>query len=276
MLSESLMVPVPRRGRAVNKRKRKTVTAIIRTPHAPTIATSRIARLTMKNTFWTVENVYWVSQVLSFVLLAGTVVLGGIALFTGKLLNDRQSEAMLALSTKLADAREKQAGAELRLEAVRKHLAPRQLFGTKFGEVLQNKPRASAEILYQPDSPAALNFASEIYIELTQAKWDVSLPGAIMPYSSTKKLSDRSIETLLAIPPTLRVGGNTQSDVTIVVNNPSQLELIDDGLSDGPEMAFAPIQALQKAFSVAGINVGVGTDDGLPAEKVRIVVGPKM
>jgi hypothetical protein len=48
----------------------------------------------MKIMSLTVETVYWVSQVLSFVLLAGTVVLGGIALFTGKVLNDRQSVAL--------------------------------------------------------------------------------------------------------------------------------------------------------------------------------------
>jgi len=61
----------------------------------------------MKIVSLTVENVYWVSQVLSFVLLAGTVVLGGVALFAGKMLNDRQAEEILKLSTKLEEQRQK-------------------------------------------------------------------------------------------------------------------------------------------------------------------------
>ena len=48
----------------------------------------------MKILSLTVENVYWLSQLISIVLLGGTVVCGGVVLFTGKISNDRTQKEL--------------------------------------------------------------------------------------------------------------------------------------------------------------------------------------
>lgn len=123
-----------------------------------------------------VESLYWISQVLSFVLLAGTVVLGGVALFTGKILNDRQSKDLLSLSTKLEEQREKTAKAEESLEQFKRRTTlPRHITDESLS-ILRRGPKGKVQILYLDNNQEAYLLATRIRIAFEMTGWAFDMP----------------------------------------------------------------------------------------------------
>lgn len=122
----------------------------------------------MKILSFTVEDVYWVSQVLSILLLAGTVLLGGVALFTGKVLNDRQA-------MQLEEQRQRATEAQLSLLALQRFVRePRTVNPIKSKALLENRPKGSVEIKYLHGIETE-RLAHELQQTLEANGWKVSI-----------------------------------------------------------------------------------------------------
>jgi len=171
------------------------------------------------------------------------------------------------LEKEAAEARRRQAEAELRLEEIRKRQEPRWLPWDKFVGELKGKPTGAAEILYQPNDAEAYNLATEIQMALSFVGWQVSSPRPISSTDVRTVLRGAPESLIQAIPPTQRVGGQPFG-VSIVANDLSTLGPPD------PETPGA-LNALAKAFRATLKPIGVTRDEGLPDNVFRIVVAAK-
>jgi hypothetical protein len=116
------------------------------------------------NIFSPLDNLYWLLQTVSLVLVGLTVVVGGLAIIAGKAANRRQATIILELQksasdakaaqqrveTDLSNAKTRQAEAESKLEEVRKRQNRRIANWTKFTEALKGKPRCDIEMREWP------------------------------------------------------------------------------------------------------------------------------
>ena len=129
----------------------------------------------------TVENVYWFSQVSSLILLGGTVILGGVALFTGKVINDRaarQLEEVRSSNIAAQSALEKERTTRLELE---KSLAPREAafvsaLGKSNADMLKPFAGMQAIISFVSDAEAS-RAASFLEPPLRMTGWQVVTNG---------------------------------------------------------------------------------------------------
>jgi hypothetical protein len=128
--------------------------------------------VTMNIAFFTWENVYWLSQLL-------LVAFAGLALISGRIVNNRQAAQLLTLQTELATAQGKQAEAEKSLLELRQKLAPRLLKGESQDAVVKaTEPFAPQQfdILWYSDDPESHNLANDIYAAFQRAKWVLDRP----------------------------------------------------------------------------------------------------
>jgi len=88
------------------------------------------------------ENVYWLSQLL-------LVAFAGLALVSGRIVNNRQAAQSLTLQTELATARRKQAEAEKSLLELQQPVRePRTIDEQRAHEILDWGEKGSVEIFF--------------------------------------------------------------------------------------------------------------------------------
>jgi hypothetical protein len=130
------------------------------------------------------ETLYWVSQLL-------LVVLAGIALISGAVVNKRQSKQLLTLETNLEEQREKTAKAETSLLELRKQtLEPRRISDEarkKAEAILRTFAKGKAVVSFtESNSLEPRLFASELVELLQSCGWtaELSLAWIRMPMLS--------------------------------------------------------------------------------------------
>ncbi len=197
---------------------------------------------------------YWGLQTVSLVLVALTVVIGGLAILAGRRANKLQEEKILALQTSLSEAREKQAEAEAHLETVRKKQSPRGLVfdSDLFVSALAGKPAGTVEILFKPDDEDAHSLAYAIYSSLRRARWPAGLPPKRIPSGSEPA-------RLLLDMFTWRVG------VAVISNKDPKATTEKDSASD----------ALCVALEQAGVKTKLWQEVSLADDEFEIIVGSK-
>jgi len=136
---------------------------------------TRKRTLKMNILSWTVNDWYWACQVISLVLLAGTVILGAGALLAGRVLNNRQAAQILGLQTGLTVAKTKQREAERTLLEIQERFAPRRITDEQLktlADALSNARKRKIIVGVSPVDPEAFAFASRIDGALRVAGYD--------------------------------------------------------------------------------------------------------
>jgi hypothetical protein len=133
-----------------------------------TTATMNIALLT-----W--ENVYWLSQLL-------LVAFAGLALVSGRIVNNRQAAQSLTLQTELATARRKQAEAERSLLELQQLVRePRTIDEQRAHEILDWGEKASVEIFFSMIGDEPSKFAEKLGQTLDSHGWRILSAQPVIP-----------------------------------------------------------------------------------------------
>lgn len=175
-------------------------------------------------------------------VLAGLTFMVGIgALVTAHTLGNRQAEKIARLEKETAEAKQKQAEAELQLDYLRRNAGPRRVLGDKFLAALNGKDKGTVEIMYREGDSETEIFALEISSTLERADWKVS---AVKPTSE----GIRDDEGIIIYASKIE---------SIPLNNPSAFRGLADAL----------------ATTVGRFSARV--DETLPANHFRIMIGTK-
>jgi F0F1-type ATP synthase epsilon subunit len=209
----------------------------------------------------------------------GIAVLAG--LFTGYVghriaeIAQRESDVKIAQANaqgeeakKLAaQSNEKAVAAELRLEELRRQVAPRQLDRAVFLDVLRDQPSTRIEILYLRDDPECFNLAQQFWAALKDAHWDVAPPEPVL------EPQHRSFEG-----PIVTFVNGQPSGVTVVANSATQGEA-DARLHQarGEEWEHTPFTVLSYAVlkTLGRSGSAVGGIYAPPQGILRLVVAPR-
>jgi hypothetical protein len=116
----------------------------------------------------------------------------------------------------IAAANARTAEAELKLEQLRRQVAPRQLNREAFFKAIEGQPKARVEIMYLRDDPECFDVAQQIWRLLEDARWDVTPPVPI-PSSGEQDALQRG-------PTSMSISGEP-SGITIAVHSFSQAEV---------------------------------------------------
>jgi hypothetical protein len=189
-----------------------------------------------------------IAGVLTFAVLFGTVV-------TGRRVNKRQAEDLLKLKTDLAAQEEQTAKALLELERVKEEAMPRwarvirdsAVFGEK---LLQDSPKAKADIVYQENAPVAFHLGQMIGMDLRLAGWEAPL-------------RPRPVQSVMELMP--EGTGGFASGITLMTR---------EGMNKNPaENPSGADWALWRWLASSG-SVGWHRNPQLPEGTVIIIIGP--
>lgn len=188
---------------------------------------------------------------------------GGIFLAAGKLrmIQDAEFEKM-RLQT--AEAKRRQAQAELDLEELRAKVIWRHIDTAKFLAILQASPATptNTEIVYLRDDPESWNLATEVFTLLHKADWPVTFPAPITPNESG---------IFSSFPTALSAGGSISGGIALVTNEEFKMPTWENK---------TPAGFLAKAF-LEGLGGGIAINRILPEHNrlasgaIRVVVGPR-
>ena len=251
-------------GRNLHQTTTKQTVETVTTATQPNITKSKMS-------FGTTEDWYWFWQLLSAVLIGGTVVCGVLTIRLGRKVSRLQSAQILALETNLEKQRrltdvqrEKAANAEIRLEELRKKQAPRaeQLRGGDFEKFLKGKVTGEAVILYAPDDMEAYEFSNALMFGLIVSGWKTTSPEPIPVNFVGSNLQGAPSGALQRIPLEARAGGG--NPLTIISSN---LPTLTD--------ASTPAGVLVHALMAAGFPVGGTPNSSLPQNTVIMLIGKK-
>jgi hypothetical protein len=133
------------------------------------------------------ENVYWLSQLL-------LVAFAGIALISGRVVNNRQSTDLLTLRRELADAKTKQAEAEKSLLELQTFVTEGRVIDSEAASDVpkQSNFKGSIELLYAENSEDAYNISLALRAIFTQNGWSVSEP---KPATGRRPVAGISVES---------------------------------------------------------------------------------
>jgi hypothetical protein len=165
---------------------------------------------------------------------------------------NQHDDDIARLQLQAAQAHERAAEAELKLEQLRKQLGPRQLNPETFRKAMEGKPKARVKILYVRDDPDSYDLAGQIFLSLLVLKWDVESPSPVLP-NDTHPFS--------TVPNAMAAGGSPWG-VSIVSN----CNLSDEN---------TPYSALRNAFAKSLGSAGGKLDETLPKDLLLIIVAPR-
>ncbi len=186
---------------------------------------------------------------------------------TNNIVSGRRAKDLLALQKEVADARTKQAEAEMQLAEVKRQQDPRRV-DLAFLKALEGQPKGEAEVLYQPEDAEAASLALGTFGLLHSAGWKLSgLPIPIPSNAATRLMREAIPEELLhQFPAVVRVGGSISGGKTGVF-------IVATSQQEPPFGKGSPSHALYNAFFANGIEAKGGFDGDLPVGKLRIVIG---
>jgi len=167
--------------------------------------------------------------------------------------------AQQRVETDLAEARRRQAEAELKVEDVTKSQMPR-IFSfnfAKFSASLKGKPTGHAILIYQRDDVEAYEFACKLYWVLTKAGWTATAPKPTEPSE---------------LQPSALVAGGA---LPTIWPRSSGVELVAKDIVEPLGSTKTVCGVLTDAFFTAGLGGGAAPDDRLPDNVVRLVIGQR-
>ena len=158
----------------------------------------------------------------------------------------RQSDAesrLRSVEGATAKQQERAANAEKDLLEVKARLEPRGIHSERFLTVLRKFPPATAVVEFVPGSPETVLFAGNLADHLRKAGWQVATPSPIPPEASG--------------------AGNVLAEIWFVARR--------------LESHATTRQALSDALNAAGFTkLGGPRDEGLPDDRLRIRIGPRL
>jgi hypothetical protein len=109
------------------------------------------------------------------------------------------AQADIAKATaQIEEARARQREAELRLEQLRERLSQRHIKGEQFLKILDGKPKALVEILFNKDDGEAFQLSLEIRDWLRRASWETEEPRPIMQSDLAPRLAQSTPSAMAA------------------------------------------------------------------------------
>lgn len=211
----------------------------------------------------TAEGVSTLFQILTIVLIAGTVVTGFSALYFSNKANAEQKEANRQQAERIAGLEKAKAEAELALAEIRKRQEPRRLDATTFISTLKEITTAKrseygpsvllVDVMYQSDDPEAYDFAVSIQRALLASGWQpLEEPDPLKPGIGQED------PTTFRLPSIVSLGGGAGVTITSRSGN------VDDW----------QLRALESAFTASGVKTRLSK---IPNKhlSVGIIVGPK-
>jgi len=213
----------------------------------------------------------------SIILVALTVASGSAALILGGRINQKQDEQLREFNAKLTEAKTglskqeeraanaerdlagvkeelskaktREAEAEKRLEEVQKKQAPRWISTDKFAIAFGKAHPGKAFIQYQTGNEEIALFASSVAPALVATGWHL-------------------MESPRPVP---------SAHPTSVIAAMYEVFLYENFFEAGdPSDPLSPIGGLNKAFTECGFKPAIFSDNSLPKDTVRIVIGPKI
>jgi hypothetical protein len=168
------------------------------------------------------------------------------------------------LRRETAEARRRQAQAELDLAELRVKVIWRHIVADKFLSVLQGSPKpTTTAIVYPRDDPESWSLANEVFTLLHKAEWPVTLPTPITPNESL---------IFSSFPSLLGVGGNPFGGIALVTNEEYKMPHWENKTPVG----FLVNAFLQGLGGQVSMNRILPEHERLAAGAIRVVVGPKM
>ena len=198
----------------------------------------------------------WIASIVG----AAVTLIGVLFLMWGTRVRDHDSESQVAeLYLAAAKSNERAAEAELKLEQLRKQIAPRFIQEQKFLKSLQGQPKSPVEVLYSKDDPECFNLAQSIHFLLLQAKWDSLSLKPIPPGQKPWKTFEA---------PDAMMAGAQPSGITVVTKDLTTVHNDADTMN-------TPFNVLRNAFAEQFGSVHGGGDSNIPEGVLRIIVAPK-
>lgn len=169
----------------------------------------------------------------------------------------------------ITSTRERAARAEEQLADVLKRQMPRSsTFPLEtFITSLKGKPTANVAITYQPDDGEALTFSWSLSTALVASGWNVQYPIPIPTVSTTGDPRQAPLHTMRMFPAPMGVGGQSTGVSIVLREIPQTRQYLFDRTT--------PTEALLGAFIDSKWPIGIGRDEALPENVVRLNVGSK-
>ncbi len=224
----------------------------------------------------TANGIYSVSNALLIIgtalVLVGTfgaIWSGGVRerFFDTKISKNRSDTAKA--NAEAARANERANESALKLEELRRQVAPRHIDRDAFLKAIEGKPKAVVKIMYVRDDPECFDVAQQIYRVLKDALWDVVPP---VPIPSNDPL------LRVDVPIAMSVGGQP-SGVAVVAHSLSDVEMeASKNISFGRQWKITPWTSLSNAIlqSLGQVAGGAGGASAPPEGELRVVVAPRM
>lgn len=203
-----------------------------------------------------------IAALIAFAALVGTAL-------TGRKVGQRQAEKILALDKEVADAKRKQAEAELALSGrLERQELPRAAFMVRLSDFIKGKPVGAAEVIYVPEDDEALSLAITVDGQLRFSGWRITRePSPINPSDPTHILSRYSDEEMKGMPPLpLAIRAGARKGILTVAHAPGA----------GPFKEGTPARVLFEGFNGVHFAAQWEPDPRLPSDALRIVIGPKL
>ncbi|WP_143281595.1 hypothetical protein [Caballeronia cordobensis] len=167
-----------------------------------------------------------------------------------------------------ASSNERAKESELRLERLRRQVAPRQLKRDIFLAALNGQPKARVELVYLRDDPECFDVAQQIWRALQDARWDVLPPAPILQSASPGALQSPTAVTVDGQP----------AGVTVVTDSVSERES-NAGVEQmtGQSWEKTPWTVLTYALvqSLGQAGGHGGGPNSPPKGTLRVVVAPR-
>ncbi|STX41131.1 Uncharacterised protein [Legionella donaldsonii] len=204
---------------------------------------------------------------LLFSLVLGVISTAGIVHF-GNIKEHYFKQTIAIANAEASKANAQAAEATLKLEELRKKVAPRHVQRDLFLKAINGQPKADVEIMFLRDDPECFSVAQQIWQLLKDAKWNVLAPRPI-PQNEATSASD--------LPMTMTVDAQP-SGITVITHSVSRKEsdatvqmLLGENWEKTPRtvIIYALLQSLGK------IKTSAGGKNSPPSGMIRIVVAPR-
>jgi len=226
--------------------------------------------------WWGKPVEFWDAASVVLMWIAGVATaVAAVTGFTGSLISREVSvRTQRDSDEKISSTNAVAAEANLKLEQLRRTVAPRTLDGDAFLAHLDGVPPRPVEIMYLRDDPETYNLAFSIFFLLSQAKWPVEYPKPIPDTTSNNSFADALPKSIAdESPKAMGVGGQPWG-VTVVAAAipPPGYKPGDNAETDS---RIRPIAALGEALLQGLGRLAYVYAAGLPEGRIRIVVAPR-
>lgn len=209
----------------------------------------------------------WIAFILALLAALVSFFSSFILNETSKISQGKHETSIAALNKEAAEFKARALEAELKLEQLRKDIAPRRLDRIKFTEALAGAPKAKVEIMYLGHDPECFDLAQQIQGGLKEVDWEVISIGPIPQ------------DLIASYPgPAGMAAAGQPSGVTVATHSPSPDEIGTIQYKRTREdWIETPWNALNYALTEAlgRGSASAGSHNAPPKGILRVIVSPK-